>query len=335
MVLSARANGLAGTRGKGEERILDAMTASAADWQLDRLSPEARAAADRAAAREGMSLSDWLARVITHAAAAQGITLPAEPRRETAALETAAPPASETPAPAAPLVADAQVTDPALAPAAAPESGSGETQLSLNFEGTVVSLPVSALVPGSCGTRRADDEIPAALIAAVAIEGVRQPLLIRPRPGEAPQYEIIAGKRRWQAALRAGMAEVPAIISDLDDAQAVLSSLRENLRRDDLTPMEEARAYLRLLTRHSLNVNDINRATGRHRHYIVQTLRLLGLSAPVRAVLETHQLAMGHALLLLETAEPEALANAILRDGLSVEETRRRLELSSSLESPP
>lgn len=310
------------------------MTASAADWELDRLSPEARAAAERAALRESVSLSDWLARLITSAAAAQGVTLPSEPRLEAAPAAPSLPPAPEAPETAAPPIMVSQPADQAPAPAAVPEPRAAETQLSLNFEGTIVSLQVSALVPGTCGTRRADDEVPAALIAAVAIEGVRQPLLVRPQPGQAPQYEIIAGKRRWHAALRAGMAEVPAIIGDLDDAQAVLSSLRENLQRDDLTPMEEARAYLRLLTRHSLNVNDINRATGRHRHYIVQTLRLLGLSAPVRAVLETHQFAMGHALLLLETSEPEALANAILRDGLSVEEARRRIGLSSSTESP-
>jgi ParB family chromosome partitioning protein len=340
--------GLSARRRRGMEQ--EAMTVAAADWQLDRLSPEARAAALRTARQEGLSLSEWLTRLVTTASAAQGVILPpetpadavpAEPAEPAEPVEAApveapaVPPPDEAPAlepqpPAAPLA-----TAPSADVAPAPGARNEQTQLSLNFEGTVVRLPVEALVPGPCGTRRADDEAPAALIAAVAVEGVRQPLLVRPQPGSEERYEIVAGKRRWRAALRAGMAEVPAIVSALDDAQASLASLRENLRRGDLTPMEEARAYLRLLTQYALNVNDIIRATGGHRHYVVRALRLLGLPASVRGVLETRQLAMEQALLLIETAEPEALTNAILRDGLSVEETRRRLGTDATAEPQP
>jgi ParB/RepB/Spo0J family partition protein len=318
----------------------EAMTVAAADWQLDRLSPETRAAALGTAQREGLSLSEWLTRVIETASAAQGIALPPEATADTVAAE--APEAEvdsidvapvETPAAEEIIVSEPAVPMPTRD--ASPAIRAEQMQLSLNFEGTVVTLPVSALVPGPCGTRRADDEAPAALVAAVAVEGVRQPLLVRPHPGPEERYEIVAGKRRWRAALRAGMAEVPAIVSTLDDAQASLSSLRENLRRGDLTPMEEARAYLRLLTQYALNVNDIIRATGGHRHYVVRALRLLGLPVSVRGVLETRQLAMDHALLLLETTEPEALMNTILRDGLSAEETRRRLGIDAPAEPRP
>lgn len=236
-----------------------------------------------------------------------------------------------TPTVAAPVqaVAAASVAPAASPPPVPSPTALGEAQRSQDFAGTVVMLPVAALEPGGCGTRRTDDQVPPDLIMAIATDGLRQPLLVRRRHGSDDRYEIIAGVRRWRAAQRIGLTQVPAIVTDLDDAQSVLASLNENLHRGDLPPLDEARAYLRLLTQFSLNAVEVTKTISRDRQSVVRSMRLLGLPQRVRGLIDAGQISTDHAFLLLGAADAEQLGDMIVKEGLSLEETRRRLNVTT------
>lgn len=187
-----------------------------------------------------------------------------------------------------------------------------------------IMLPVAALAPANLGTRH-PDQLPEALFADIARRGVRQPLLIRRVAASPDCYEIVCGHRRWRAAQRAKLAQVPATICTHDDTQAVLASLAENLQLGDFSPIEEAYAYLRLLTRGGIDADALTRATGRDRDHVVRTMRLLGLPPLVRGLIGEGKLSIEHAYLLLDTSDPETLARAIDSEKLSAEAARARL----------
>jgi ParB family chromosome partitioning protein len=229
-------------------------------------------------------------------------------------------PAAVTPTPARP---------PQPAPIAASVAAAAPERLAPPFDGPVVPVAVAMLEPGTCGTRRAGNDAPVAtLTASIATSGVRRPLLARRLAGPGERYEIVAGLRRWRAAERIGLTEVPTIIATLSDAEAVLASLSENLEHEDFSPVEEARAYLRLLTEFSMNAADITAASGRERQHVVRTMRLLGLPPRVRDLLEAREISAGHGLALLDAGDPEAMADAIVAGRLSIEETRHRIAAS-------
>lgn len=258
-------------------------------------------------------------------------TVAAAPGPATSA--TGRPVASAAPSPVVHLpgfpIAEAPVAPAAFAPPVPSPTALGEAQRSLDFAGTVAMLPVAALEPSGCGTRRTDDPAPPELITAIATEGLQQPLLVRRRPGRDDRYEIIAGMRRWQAAQRIGLTEVPAIVADLDDAQSVLASLNENLHRGDLPPLDEARAYLRLLTQFSLSAAEVTKTINRDRQHIVRSMRLLGLPPRVRGLIEAGKISTDHAFLLLGASDAEQLGEIVVKEWLSLEETRRRLNATT------
>ncbi len=193
-------------------------------------------------------------------------------------------------------------------------------------------LPVASMAPADLGTRHGDD-VPDTLAADIVRRGVRQPLLVR-RAADAPdRYEIICGHRRWRAAQRSKLAQVPAILCTHDNGQALLASLAENLSLGDLSPIDEAQAYLRLLTRCAVEVPAITQATGRDRQHLVRTVRLLGLPPMVRRSIMSGEISADHAYLLLDTAEPEALAKAIHAEQLSVEAARARIAAPDNSEA--
>ena len=163
------------------------------------------------------------------------------------------------------------------------------------------------------------------LADSIAREGIMQPLLVRPITGEKEQYEIIAGERRFRAAKIAGLSEVPVLVRDVSDQQAAVMALIENMQREDLNPLEEAKGIDRLIKEFSFTHEQAAESIGRSRSYTSNLLRLLNLSEPVQQLLLDGQIDMGHAraLLSLTAAEQILIANQVIAKQLSVRETER------------
>ncbi len=167
------------------------------------------------------------------------------------------------------------------------------------------------------------------LANSIKAQGVVQPIVARPlkkKNGKAQRYEIIAGERRWRAAQMAGLADIPAVIRDVGDDAAIATALIENIQRENLNPLEEARALERLIREFDLTHQEGADAVGRSRVAVSNLLRLLDLSDKVKPMLESRQLEMGHARALLsisnKTQQFDA-ARQVVRKGLSVRETEQ------------
>ena len=180
-------------------------------------------------------------------------------------------------------------------------------------------LPIAQIEPGRFQPRRVfdPDEIEA-LADSIRTQGVLQPILVRRVPGDPPRYELIAGERRWRAAQAARLHEIPAVVKDLSDREALEAALVENIQRQDLSPLEEAEAYLRLSEEFGHTQDAIGQALGKSRAHVANTIRLLGLPRAIRDMLAEGKLDAGHARVLLTAPEPEALARRIVAEGLSV-----------------
>jgi ParB family transcriptional regulator, chromosome partitioning protein len=166
------------------------------------------------------------------------------------------------------------------------------------------------------------------LADSIKSQGLVQPILVRPlphsNPGESQRYEIIAGERRWRAAQMAGITEIPAVIRDVPDEAAVAMALIENIQREDLNPLEEARALLRLIEEFGLTHQAAAEAVGRSRAAVSNLLRLMELTDDVKELLERRSIEMGHAraLLGLTTRRQQIeVANLVAKKGLSVRDT--------------
>ncbi len=184
------------------------------------------------------------------------------------------------------------------------------------------TVPIEFLRPSPLQPRRIfDEEDLEALARSLREKGVLQPLLVRPAPAGAPGYEIVAGERRWRAAQRAGLHELPVVVRELDDRAVLELALVENLQRADLGPLEEARAYRRLIDEFGHDQEAISELVGKSRSHVANTLRLLALPEPVAALLEAGRITAGHARALLAADDPAALAAEVVRRDLSVRET--------------
>ena len=199
------------------------------------------------------------------------------------------------------------------------------------------NLPVERLKPGKYQPRtHMDQESLSELAASIKSQGVMQPILVRAvdsTPG-AERYEIVAGERRWRASQIAGLSEVPVLIRNIPDEQALAMALIENIQRENLNPLEEAQGLQRLIDEFGLTHQQAADAVGRSRPAASNLLRLLQLTAPVQDLLMTGQLDMGHARALLPIASGQqfGLAQRIVQKGLSVRETER---LVQQLINPP
>jgi ParB family chromosome partitioning protein len=179
------------------------------------------------------------------------------------------------------------------------------------------TLPVEQLRPGRFQPRRRfDPEEMSPLIDSVREKGILQPLLVR--QVEEGAYEIVAGERRWRAAQAAKLHEVPVVVRELDDREALEVALVENVQRQDLTPLEEAEGYKRLLDEFGHTQEDLAQAVGKSRSHIANMLRLLGLPDDVKHLLESGALSAGHARALIGAENPLALAKQIVEKGLNV-----------------
>jgi len=184
------------------------------------------------------------------------------------------------------------------------------------------SLPVDLLQRGVYQPRMEfNQDALQELANSIKAQGVVQPILVRPLSNG--KHEIVAGERRWRAAQLAGLHEVPVVIRKLDDKQAMSMALIENIQREDLSPLEEARGLSRLLDEFDMTHDMIAEAVGRSRSTISNMLRLLELSAPVRQMLEEGKLEMGHARALLSLPDNLQLvaAREVVAKALSVRET--------------
>jgi len=191
------------------------------------------------------------------------------------------------------------------------------------------TLPIEWLQPGKYQPRQAfNEEALTQLAESIAAHGVVQPILVRPvRDSDnvmIPQrYEIVAGERRWRAAQRAKLHDVPVVIKALDDRDTLEIALIENVQRADLSPIEEAIAYRRLQAEFGHTQERIGATVGKSRAHVANTLRLLDLPADVMAMIGDHRLEAGQARALLGTKDPTSLARFGVEQGLSTREFER------------
>ncbi len=172
------------------------------------------------------------------------------------------------------------------------------------------------------------------LTASIRERGVIQPILVRAIPRVADAYEIIAGERRWRAAQRAGHHEIPIIILEAGDREALEIAIIENVQRADLNALEEAAGYAQLGTEHGYSQGDIARIVGKSRSHVANTLRLTQLPEHTRALLAAGRISAGHARALLAIAEPNAIADRIVAEGLTVRDIERMGENTAAAPRP-
>ena len=217
---------------------------------------------------------------------------------------------------------DALLTKPTVA-VSRPESAEAVSNEGLKY------LPVEHLQRGQYQPRvdMRQDTLEE-LADSIRAQGVVQPIVARPisKKDGVQRYEIIAGERRWRAAQMAGLAEIPAVIRDVPDEAAIAMSLIENIQRENLNPLEEARALDRLIREFDLTHAEAAKAVGRSRASVSNLLRLQDLSEKVKPLLEDRQLEMGHARALLAISNPVQQLDAarqVIKKGLSVRDTEK------------
>ncbi|MEM9472454.1 MAG: ParB/RepB/Spo0J family partition protein [Pseudomonadota bacterium] len=155
------------------------------------------------------------------------------------------------------------------------------------------------------------------LVSSVAEKGILQPVVVRP-VGDGENYQIVAGERRWRAAQKAGLHQIPALVRELSDKEVLEIALIENVQRADLNPVEEAHGYQQLIDQFEYTQQQLAESIGKSRSHIANTLRLTALPASVLEALQTGKLTAGHARALIATEDPQSLAQKIIALGLSV-----------------
>ena len=186
-------------------------------------------------------------------------------------------------------------------------------------------VPIERLRPGKYQPRRRfDPEEIAELVESVRERGILQPILVR-RIGEGPEeaYEIVAGERRWRAAQQAQLHQVPVVIKELTDSDALEVALIENLQRQNLTALEEAEGYKRLMDEFGHTQEHLAKSLGKSRSHLANTLRLLALPDEIKQLVDDGKLTAGHARALLASSDPIGLAHRAVKDNLNVRQVER------------
>lgn len=171
--------------------------------------------------------------------------------------------------------------------------------------------------------RHFDEDALDELAASIVARGLLQPIVVRQRSG---RYQIVAGERRWRAAQRARLTQVPVIVRDFDDAETLEVALLENIQRQDLNAIEEADGYRRLIAEYGHSAEALGRLVNKSRSHVANLLRLLDLPAPVRDAVARGQLSMGHARAIATAGDPAALAQQVIAKGLSVRQTEALMQ---------
>ncbi len=230
------------------------------------------------------------------------------------------------------LLGDTRREEPLVT--SAPRGAPGEAGSPAVTGQGLAMLAVAAIAPDPAQPRRHfDDTALDELAASIAARGVIQPVIVRPMgPGK---WQLVAGERRWRAAQRAQLHEIPAIIRDLDEREVMALALIENLQREDLNPVEEARAYHRLAEDEGLTQAEIARMVDKSRSHVANLMRLLALPEGVIGMIEDGRLSMGHARALIGADDALALAHEAVDKGLSVREVEKLLRRRSQSPAVP
>ncbi len=200
----------------------------------------------------------------------------------------------------------------------------GQDYAELDKARATKSVPIDQIYPGRFQPRKHfDEEALSTLVESIKAQGILQPILVRRHPESSNAYEIIAGERRWRAAQLAQLHEVPIVIKDLPDRDALEVALVENIQRQDLNAVEEAEGYRRLIDEFGHTQEDLAKVVGKSRSHVANLMRLLTLSEPVRKLVETGQLSAGHARALVGREDAEGLAKKIVDKGLTVRQVER------------
>lgn len=203
-------------------------------------------------------------------------------------------------------------------------ASSVESSHSAAANAPVTRLPVDLLAPSPFQPRRYFEPMALAeLASSIAEKGVLQPLLVRPNPNKPGHYEIIAGERRWRASQQAQVHEVPVHVTDLSDAEVLEVALIENLQRQDLSPVEEARGYRKLLNEFGHTQERVAEVVGKSRTHVANLVRLLSLPESVQNLLDTGEITIGQARPLIGLEGAEALARKIVKSGLNARQVER------------
>ncbi|MCC2112028.1 MAG: ParB/RepB/Spo0J family partition protein [Hyphomicrobiales bacterium] len=180
-------------------------------------------------------------------------------------------------------------------------------------------LPIEFLRPNPRNPRKSfNEEELAELAASIRERGIVQPVLVRPVGGETESYEIIAGERRWRAAQRAGLHELPVFVQEVSDKEALELAIIENVQRSDLNALEEAMGYQQLIDEFHYTQAELAEGIGKSRSHVANTLRLLKLPDAVKAEIADGRLSAGHARALVSVSDPEEIANIIINQNLNV-----------------
>ena len=186
------------------------------------------------------------------------------------------------------------------------------------------NVPIEFLRPGKFQPRHSIDKANIEELAqSIRDKGILQPILVRRHPDDPSAYEIIAGERRWRAAQRASLHEVPVIIKELADRNALEVALVENLQRLDLSPLEEAESYRRLMQEFEYTQEALAKSVSKSRSHVANMMRLLDLPDVVKQLLDAGELSAGHARALLGAVDPTAHAKHVIAKGLNVRQTER------------
>ena len=191
-------------------------------------------------------------------------------------------------------------------------------------------IPIEFLRPNPRNPRTTfrEDDL-ADLAASIKEKGIIQPVVVRTIPAVADAYEIIAGERRWRAAQLAGLSDIPVVIHEADDREALELAIIENVQRADLNAIEEAKGYERLGADFGYSQTDLARIIGKSRSHVANTLRLLNLPEASRRLLSEGAISAGHARALLSVADPDAVARRIVEAGLTVRDVERLAQRES------
>lgn len=188
----------------------------------------------------------------------------------------------------------------------------------------VEMLPIARIKPHPDQPRRFfDNDALDELAASIKQRGVIQPIIVRPVADKAGHYQLVAGERRWRAAQRARLHEIPALVRELDERDTLTLALIENIQREDLTPIEEARAYRNLMEQDDLSHNALAQMVDKSRSHVANMIRLLALPDSVLSLVDEGKLSMGHARALINSNNAEAIAQKAVKDNLSVRQIEK------------
>ncbi len=200
----------------------------------------------------------------------------------------------------------------------------GETKTEININ----KLSISDLVSNKFQPRKVfDEESLQDLTNSIKERGIIQPIIVRKSADDNSKYEIIAGERRWLAAQKAGLHQVPVVITDVDDLKSLEFAIVENVQRNDLTAIEEARGYQRLIVEFSYDQEKVAKFIGKSRSHVANFVRLLGLPETVLKLIETKKLSPGHAKILVGLTNAEFVATKIVDKNLSVRQAENFVKI--------